>query len=498
MQPVETIPALFEKVCRWHPDHELFTDDRHRLTGSGARIAVRRATRLLLERGVRPGDRVAILAGPSVAEAVAFFAVMAAGAVPCCLHVRETVERNGETLDVIEARLVIADAALVEPAEAMAVGNRPVLTVEALIDAGGTEAAPLAVDPEAPALILLSSGSTGAPKQILHTHHTLMATAMTAGPLYGATSSEEVMVVPMAPSFAAWIHVVLPMMAIGAQLHFQRAFTPAAYVDLLEQEACTITALVPTLWRMILPDLERRDLPRLRVGMFSGEPGTPDLVAALTGRFADVRSVYLASEGGCASGIVACASDLLRPGGAGAAGRPVPTGDVAIVDPDRPGLVPVAAGEIGEIAVRGPSVSTGYLGRAEQTAATFVDGWWRTGDLGRLDEGGLVQVAGRIDNRINSGGIKVHAEEVEAALRSLDLVRDVAVVGMPDPTWGERIEAHVVASDPASAMQDLEQALREALDRSGLLPDHKRPKRYHFRDTLPIGPTGKLQRRDLK
>lgn len=494
----DTIPALFDKTCRWRRRHELFADDRHRLTGAAALAAVQRATALLRARGIKPGDRIAILAGPSVAEAVGFFATMAAGAVPCSLHVRETTERNRANMDAIEAGAIMADEALLDEARAIAGPERVVLSVETLMATEMAGGPPTPRGADDLALILLSSGTTGAPKMIMHTHRTLRATAMTAGPIYGATTGAEAMIVPMAPSFAAWIHVVLPMMAIGARLYFQRRFDPDEYVDLLEREGATIAALVPSIWRMILPEVRRRRLPSLQVAMFSGEPGTPELVSALTARFRDVRSVYLASEGGGASGVVASAADLSTAANAGAAGRPIAQGDACVIDPDAAGVIALPTGEVGELALRGPSLSVGYLNMPELTEAKFASGWWRTGDLAFISPEGLLHICGRIDNRINSGGVKVHAEEIEAALRRLDMVRDVAVVGAPDPKWGERIEAHVVVADTALSREAIEIQLRKWLEESGALPGHMHPRRYHFHTILPYGPTGKLQRRALK
>jgi acyl-CoA synthetase (AMP-forming)/AMP-acid ligase II len=217
-------------------------------------------------------------------------------------------------------------------------------------------------------------------------------------------------------------------------------------------------------------------------------------VQALTGRFAAVRSVYLASEGGCGAGIVATEADLVRPGMAAAAGRPVPGADARVIDPDAEGLVDVAPGETGEIALAGPSLSPGYRGDAARTAGRFRNGWWRTGDLGRIGPEGLLHVAGRLDNRINSGGVKVHAEEVEAALLTLSCVRAAAVVGVPDQQWGERIEAHVVPADPSLDCDRLALAFAAATD----LPRLLHPKRFHLHDRLPMGPTGKLYRRALR
>lgn len=489
------LAGLFETACRWTGARDFLIDPDRRLSGFAAAQAVRAAAGLLARLGLAPGDTVAFLAGPSTDQAVAFFAVAAAGGVGCCLHVRDTDARLAQTLADLAPRIVLADAAQLERAARLAEGaGARVLSVHELARAAGDDGPAPPRRPDDAAAIILSSGTTGAPKRISHTHRSLLATAMMAGPVYGALGPGDAVVVPMAPSFAAWIHVVLPFVALRGRLVFQPAFDPAAYVDLLDRERVSIAALVPTLWKLVLPHLAGRDLPALRVAMFSGEPGTPDLVAALQGVAPVMRSVYLASEGGCGCGIVADERMLTGPGGAAAAGQPVPGGDAAIVDPDADDLRPLAAGETGEIVLRGPSLAAGYQGRPDLTAARFRGGWWRTGDLGRIGADGLIHLRGRLDNRINSGGIKVHAEEIEAALCGLGLVRLAAVVGVPDPAWGERIEAHVVPARLGLTAEGLGRALAEA----GTLPRALLPKAIHLHDSLPTGPTGKLFRQALR
>ncbi len=164
-----------------------------------------------------------------------------------------------------------------------------------------------------------------------------------------------------------------------------------------------------------------------------------------------------------------------------------------MIDPDGGVDDLLPAGELGEIAVCGASLAAGYLNNPALTAERFSGGWWRTGDLGVLDDAGRLFVKGRVDNQINTGGIKVRAEEIEAALLSHPAVKLAGVVGEPDEQWGERIEAHL-AAETALTSEDILDYLKE----NELLPRHLLPKAVHFRDTLPTGPTGKLYRQGLR
>ena len=132
-----------------------------------------------------------------------------------------------------------------------------------------------------------------------------------------------------------------------------------------------------------------------------------------------------------------------------------------IVDPDGPIDRQLSVGEIGEICVRSPSVAARYWKDEKRTAEKFVEGWWRSGDLGRVDDDGDLYVVGRTDNVINSGGVKVHAEEIEAALTRHPGIALAAVIGQPDETWGQRIEAHMVAKGTPPSPEELDRFCRE-------------------------------------
>lgn len=230
----------------------------------------------------------------------------------------------------------------------------------------------------------------------------------------------------------------------------------------------------------------------MRLAFFAGEVGSDTLIGGLRSTFprAEVRTGYLSAEGGCASACVARERTLVGEGKAASAGRPVAGAEVRVVAPGAPPDEPVAPGETGEILVRSASVAPGYWKAPELTAARFVDGWWRSGDIGRRDDDGDVFVQGRTDHVINTGGLKVHAEEVEDALMLHPDVSMAAVVAEPDQDWGQAIVAYVVATRPGLTGDDVLAYVR-ARD---AIASYKLPKRIHFRDELPMGPTGKLYR----
>ena len=179
-----------------------------------------------------------------------------------------------------------------------------------------------------------------------------------------------------------------------------------------------------------------------------------------------------------------------RPERLSSAGVARPGTDVRVLGADDTEL---PADEVGEVCVRGNAVMLGYWQRPEETAATLRNGWLHTGDLGRMDAEGYLYLLDRAKDLIISGGSNVYAVEVEAVLAGHDLVRDVAVVGVPDRTWGEQVVAVVVSAAPGP---QTEAAL--AAHCAGVLAGYKRPRRYVFRDELPRNAYGKVLKRELR
>jgi acyl-coenzyme A synthetase/AMP-(fatty) acid ligase len=208
----------------------------------------------------------------------------------------------------------------------------------------------------------------------------------------------------------------------------------------------------------------------------------------------NIVCIYLSGEAFTASGVLANTRDLMERDKIGSSGRPAVGGDVRILVPGGSFDDEAVQGEVGEIAISGPSLSIGYWKDEALTRTKFRDGWWRSGDLGRLDADNYLWVSGRIDNVINTGGIKVSGEEIEHALLAHPQIAQCAVIGQPDAQMGQRIEAFVVARGARPEIEDLNRFLRSERHLAGF----KVPKVFHFVETLPTGPTGKLFRRALR
>ncbi len=511
---IDTLRELYVRSCEWRGRDEFFADERERIDGAEALRLSRAMADLYARAGAGAGEVVALLCRCSARHAVSWFAGMLNGRIVCNLHMRETPERIGESLRWLDARVLVHDEEASQLArEAVARSGRPIARivlgvrgdaafgwddVVAARDATATTGAPATPAPAGDdvAAIILSSGSTGKPKGVAHTQRSLLEAAKGGQYALGGLNRHDCGLLYMQPSFAGWPIIVLPLVAAKSKVFFGAQFTPQGFLDTVERERVTLAPLVPTMWRMVFEeDVAKRDLSSLRMVTIAGEPPAPSDIASLHARICPrIASLYLSAEGLTASGVIAFTEDLLRLGKAASTGRPAPGVDVRIVDPAGGFEDELPVGETGEIVVSGPSMAAGYWNDDALTAQRFRDSWWRSGDLGRVDPEGDLWILGRIDNVINTGGIKVSGEEVERVLLGNPAVAQCAVIGVPDERFGRRIEAWIVARGAAPSAEALGAFCRDEAGLAGF----KVPKAFHFVAALPTGPTGKLYRRALR
>ncbi|HUZ08763.1 MAG TPA: long-chain fatty acid--CoA ligase [Acidimicrobiales bacterium] len=370
---------------------------------------------------------------------------------------------------------------------------------EDVIAAGaGRPSAVAEVDRDDLAWLFYTSGTTGRPKGAMLSHGNLgFVTASWLADLTPMT--EEDVTLHAAPlSHGAGFHA-LAATARGAHqvIPASGRFDPSGILELIAAEGVTNTWLVPTQIVMLLDAAGDRppDLPSLRHVAYGGAPFAPaDLRRAL--EVFGPRFVQLFGQGetpmtatvlSAADHAAALAGD--RPQRLSSAGVPRPGTDVRVMNDD----VELPVGQVGELCVRGSAVMLGYWQRPEETAGTLRHGWLHTGDLGRMDEHGYLYLLDRAKDLIISGGSNVYAVEVEAVLAGHEAVREVAVVGVTDRTWGETVVAVVVSGEPGP---DTEVAL--AAHCAGVLAGYKCPRRYVFREALPRNAYGKVLKRELR
>jgi acyl-CoA synthetase (AMP-forming)/AMP-acid ligase II len=355
-------------------------------------------------------------------------------------------------------------------------------------------------DPEDDAWLLYTSGSTGTPKGVRATHRgvgALIRNALEVLPPLGAGDA-ALHTAPIS-HFSGGIADVVTA-AGGLNIH-ARGFDAADVTDAAAGGEVTVLPLVPTMITMVLEELGRRGEPTGRTGgvrvlPYAGSAIQPDRAARARAYFGDaMQQVYGASEAQLPITTLLPADHVESTNDRGlprlaSAGRVTGHVELEIVDADRRPLPP---GTTGEIRTRGDHVGPGYWRQPEATAETFVDGWAYSGDVGYLDEEGFLFILDRRKDMVITGGFNVYPREIENVISALPGVREVAVVGAPDPRWGEAITAFVSVEDAAAlSVGDVLQHCRERLG------GYKVPKTVTFVEDLPKTGTGKIQKTVLR
>lgn len=504
-----TVGSAFRLMCRWNANYELIIDGNTRYTGGRLLRESEAIARSFAKDGIGRGKTVVFIGQNSAQFIAAFIGAHFVGATTCNIHPAETLAFVQSTLAQLNPALVVCDAAQVEKvAAALAEINNGCGIIafgaersahaelyEEIVARPYTDRGeiPCDVGPDDPAIIILSSGSTGPPKGICHSQANFVEWMRNAPALFGHVERGTRFLVIVGTSFAAWVFSTLPVIYAGGTIILIKEFSPEEFCRTVEQERVTMVGPVPTMIRMLEPSITSRyDLSSFRMFLCAGEPPSDaDIERIRSWADTDIRCLYLASETSPGVATFWQLRDMVELGKPVCAGRPVPGADVRIVDPDGTIDDVLAPGQTGEILLSGPTIAQGYLNNPELTRRRFQNGWWRSGDIGRLDDDGFLTVEGRNDNTINTGGIKVQGEEVELCLLRHHAVRQAAVIGLPDEKWGHRIEAHV------SLSMQVDVEVLEAHCRAELAA-FKVPKRIVVRENLPTGVTGKLNRVALR
>ena len=341
-------------------------------------------------------------------------------------------------------------------------------------------------DELAPAMIIYTSGTTGFPKGVVRSHRANAWNVVNSA--LGSPRSPEDVELFNLPAFGiGFLHFAVPALLGGATVVLDEAFDPGRCWELLERHRATRTFLAPTMLNSMLAvdGHEARDLSSLEV-VYTAYAFPDRLRGAALERFGDVF-VYMY---GLTEAQLTCAAPGEFAAAPTSVGRSMGVSEVAVLDAAG---APLAVGEVGEIAFAGPSIMSGYHGRAEETAAALDGGWVRTGDLGRFDQGGDLHYVGRSKEMIKTGGFSVDPLEVENAILELDGVDEVAVVGVEDEHWGEAVVAFFVAAPGGRA--DPEQMLATCKQN---IASYKAPKRLIPLDGLPKNPAGKVEKGKLR
>ncbi|GAB2672620.1 fatty-acid--CoA ligase FadD5 [Saccharopolyspora gloriosae] len=469
-----------------------------------------RLANALLARGVRPGDRVAVLGLNGLEVAEAYHACGRIGAICVPINFRLVADEVAYALTDSGAAAVVVDAPLApvlgkarEQADVrtcLVVGEDATAAgpgaerYEDVLAAAGPEHPGIDVDERSPAYIMYTSGTTGRPKGAVLTHHNLLLHSFSMMAHLGTPVGERVGI-SGAPLFhIAGVSGMLPNLLLGGKTVLSRSgrFDPAEIVDVLERERVSDCFFVPAQWQAIcaVPGVAERDLSALHRISWGAAPASTTLLRTMIDTFPQAQVVTSFGQTECSP-----VTTLLRGEDAlrkiGSVGTPMLNVEVRVVDV---AMNDVPRGEVGEIVYRGPTVMREYWGKPAETADAFEGGWFHSGDLVREDEDGYYYVVDRKKDMIISGGENIYCAEVEDVLAGHPKVAEVALIGVPDEKWGETPLAVLVARDPADppTPQDVERYCREHL------AGYKRPRHVTILPELPRNPSGKVLKTRLR
>lgn len=446
---------------------------------------------ILSDAGAQPGARIVFLSANRPEFVFALYGALQLGAAVVLCSPAWKAGEIAHACDVVTPQLAVADAAgratLAEAAPellTLAFEDPPVLS--------GHVGVWQVDDVDADAVLVFSSGTTGFPKAVRHTHRSMGHGVKHWITALGLTDADRFQIATP-PVHILGLLNIFTAVAAGARFRLHARFDLDASLRTVQDEQLTLDqAVAPIALGMANhPQLEAFDLSSLRYVMWGATPVAPEVAETVTRR-AGVR--WLPAYGTSEVPVIACnpvqEPDRWRLDTVGLAIPGSPGVQIRIVDPDRGEVL--SAGETGEIEVLSPSRMAGYLPESE-TAAAFRDGWYRTGDIGWLEAEGWLHITDRLKEMVKVRGFQVAPAEIEAVLHGDPRVRDCAVFGVPDPELGEAIVAAVVVVDGETVTAE---ELQETV--ASRLAGYKRVRHVVFVDEIPRLPSGKALRRTLK
>ena len=492
-------------IGRWgraHPEAEALVDaitgQRHTY-GQLAREVHRLANYLARDLGIVKGDRVACLAFNRAEYITLFFALSRLGAILVPLNFRLAPGEFLYFLDDAAPKAIFFDQAHAP----QVAGFKDQAALEHCVcfdgEASLGPALPRALEPHAgdpppeaeiadqdPQLIIYTSGTTGLPKGVILTHGMIAANAVNTVLGWGLGPGDSTILHAAMFYTAGWNVFTLPLFQCRGRNILVERFEPDLILELIERERVTRFFGVPTMYQMLLesPRFAATDFSSIRFMISGGAPlGREVLQAFQEQKGIRIREGYGLTEMG--------PNDFMANGKPGTLGCPTPLTDVKLVDDQGR---PVGVGQEGEILLRGPAMCAGYWNKPEATAEAIIDGWFHTGDLGRVDQDGHYAIVGRKKDMIISGGANIYPAEIERVIETHPAVAGVAVIGVPDPKWGEVGKA-VVELRPGQSL-----TLEELCGfLAGKLGRFKLPRYLAVVDELPRTPaSGKIQKFILK
>ena len=482
---------LLEERARITPDRLALVsvETGRRLTYRELNTLAERAAGAIVAAGIQAGDRFGILAHNSVEYVALFFAAGKCGAIVVPLSTRATAHELQAIVDDCGMKTIWYGDEFEAVALSLTVNRRPLTEIKGGASVNGERLTvnDRALRDEDTYALLYTSGTTGRPKGVMIPRRQLLWNGYNTVMSWGLREDD------VSPIFTPLYHAgglavfLIPLFCAGGTIVLHKTFDASEVWRTIEREGCTVVLGVPTIWKLLMdaPEFQAVSLDRVRWFISGGAPLPVYISEAYEKRGVILKQGYGMTEVGVNCFTMSGEESRTK---RGSIGRPMLFTEVELRDA---GGHAVKAGEVGEMYIRGPHVSTGYWGNAAETAQSYLEGgWFRTGDLARRDEDGFFYIAGRRKEMFISGGVNVYPAEIEAELVLHPSVSDAAVIAVPHETWGEAGVAFVVARDVSA--DDLTQYLTTRIAR------YKVPRQFIFLDALPRTPYGKVEKARLR
>lgn len=494
-----TINDLLESNTRKFSDKEALVYADTRLSWGELGKSVERRAAWLQQQGIRKGDRIAIQGRNSIAWVESFFAALKCGAVVIPVNHKLAAAEVEYILQDSVSSLWLVDSSLFDelalspenlgvPAFALDVDQEVAgLQPQGYGKAEEYSAVELTADDLSE--LLYTSGTTGRPKGCMHSHETALLAALGAGTVWGVGMHDRILIAMPIWHSAPLNIQLLAALFTGATIVLMREYEPRKFLEVIQSERCTAFFGAPIAYIMpvqLVKDFDTFDLSSMRAWLYGGGPIDSETSKLLSEKYKSDRfyQVYGMTETGPTGTALYPEEQQSK---AGSIGKIAASGcDVRLVRENRQEAGP---GEVGEIWLRTHSMMLGYYNLPEATEEAFEDGWYRSGDLARVDEDGYLFIVDRAKDMIVTGGENVYSKEVEDVLINCPGVNEVAVIGIPHKDWGETVVAVIVADDQTPI--DSETVTGYCADK---LARYKIPRSIQFVDSIPRTPTGKLMK----
>lgn len=472
-----------------------------RLDYAGLNARANQVANALSGLGVDHGDRVGLLLMNGTEFVETFFGVGKMGAVNVPLNWRLVADELEFILTDSGCSVLVLSGEFAElAAELRSRGTTPVehwimvgeagdgvLSYDELLASASTDEPAGTASGDDMLFIMYTSGTTGLPKGVIHTHDTVMWAILTIAATSDFRKRDRFL--NSLPLFhVGALGPVIACIYAGVSLTVMKAFDPTASWELIRDERITTTLMVPAMLQFMLltHNPEEHDVSTLRWVMSGAAPVPVSLIEAYQALGVNIEQVYGLTET-CGPACLITAEDAVER--AGSTGKAFYFTEVKVVDGDGNDCAP---GEAGEVLVAGPHIMKGYWNRPEATAETIIDGWLHTGDVATMDADGFVTIVDRVKDMLISGGENVYPAEIENVLLQHEGINDAGVIGIPSAKWGESPLAIVVRADDSVDEKDV------ITWTHGKLAPFKTVKAVEFVDEIPRNPSGKILKRELR